>query len=161
MATENICRICGKPVDKKLKYPHPGSPTIDHIIPISRGGHPSDINNLQLAHMSCNRAKANKLMIENRTGKAVVNPGVRYGNIGGKNNTQQGKTTQGTGSGFGYEESPMTAGERNRILPFSIDWEQFRYIDSDDSSNSIELFKQAETIIERGFIITIRGVVPR
>ncbi|MGN1276826.1 MAG: HNH endonuclease [Floccifex sp.] len=56
-----ICGICGKPVDKKIKYPHPMSATIDHIIPIDRGGHPSDINNLQLAHFKCNRQKADKI----------------------------------------------------------------------------------------------------
>ena len=62
MQTETICGICGQPVDKKLKYPHPMSPCIDHIIPIDRSGHPSDISNLQLAHWKCNRAKANKLI---------------------------------------------------------------------------------------------------
>ena len=59
-ATETICAICGKPVDFKLKFPHPNSATIDHIIPVSKGGHPSDIDNLQLAHLQCNRAKADK-----------------------------------------------------------------------------------------------------
>lgn len=61
LMTESICGICGQPVDKKLKPPHPLSPVIDHIIPISKGGHPSDINNLQLAHWQCNRAKSDKL----------------------------------------------------------------------------------------------------
>ena len=59
-ATQTICALCGKPVDFKLKFPHPLSATIDHIVPVSKGGHPSDISNLQLAHLSCNRAKANK-----------------------------------------------------------------------------------------------------
>lgn len=58
--TQTICALCGKPVDFKLKFPNPLSPTIDHIVPVSKGGHPSDISNLQLAHLSCNRAKANK-----------------------------------------------------------------------------------------------------
>ena len=31
-ATQDVCGICGRPVDKKLKYPHPMSPCIDHII---------------------------------------------------------------------------------------------------------------------------------
>lgn len=61
LATQTICGICGKPVDKSLKYPHPMSPTVDHIIPVSRNGHPSDINNLQLAHRWCNRQKSDKL----------------------------------------------------------------------------------------------------
>ena len=61
-ATQTICAICGKPVDFSLKFPHPLSPTIDHIIPISKGGHPSDIDNLQLAHRCCNRQKSDKLI---------------------------------------------------------------------------------------------------
>lgn len=60
-ATQEVCGICGKPVDFSLKYPHPLSPCIDHIIPLSKGGHPSDINNMQLAHWTCNRQKSDKL----------------------------------------------------------------------------------------------------
>ena len=58
---QDTCAICGKPVDKKLKAPHPLAPTIDHIIPVAKGGHPSDIDNLQLAHATCNRQKSDKL----------------------------------------------------------------------------------------------------
>lgn len=61
-ATQNVCGICGMPVDFGYKYPHPLSPCIDHIIPIIKGGHPSDLSNLQLAHLSCNREKADKLV---------------------------------------------------------------------------------------------------
>ena len=60
--TQTICGICGQPVDPNLKYPHPLSRTIDHIIPIALGGHPSDISNLQLAHWICNRQKSDKLL---------------------------------------------------------------------------------------------------
>lgn len=60
-ATQTICGICGKPVDPTLKYPDPMSRCIDHIIPIAKGGHPSDIDNLQLAHWACNREKSDKL----------------------------------------------------------------------------------------------------
>lgn len=61
-ATQTVCGICGKPVNFRLKWPHPLSPCIDHIIPVSKGGHPSDISNLQLAHMTCNRDKSDKLV---------------------------------------------------------------------------------------------------
>ena len=61
-ASQNVCGICGQLVDMSLKYPHPLSPCIDHIVPIDRGGHPSDINNLQLAHWKCNRMKSNRLI---------------------------------------------------------------------------------------------------
>jgi|SRR5665647_371894 len=59
--TQNTCGICGKPVDFSIKTPEPLSAVIDHIIPISKGGHPSDIDNLQLAHWTCNRTKSDKL----------------------------------------------------------------------------------------------------
>lgn len=65
-ATQDICAICGKPVDFSIPYPHPLSACIDHIIPVSKGGHPSDINNMQLAHMTCNRQKADKLIDDSR-----------------------------------------------------------------------------------------------
>ena len=61
LKTQRVCGICGKPVDMHLKYPDPMSPVIDHIIPINKGGHPSAMENLQLAHWSCNRQKSDKL----------------------------------------------------------------------------------------------------
>lgn len=61
-ATQCACGICGKAVDFGLRYPHPLSPCIDHIIPVARGGHPSDMDNMQLAHWACNRMKADKLV---------------------------------------------------------------------------------------------------
>ena len=60
-ATQSVCGICGRPVDFSIKYPDPLSPCIDHIIPVAKGGHPSDIDNLQLAHFACNRQKSDKL----------------------------------------------------------------------------------------------------
>ena len=62
LASRDTCGICGKPVDKTLRWPHPMSATVDHIIPIARGGHPSDIDNLQLAHWCCNRAKSDDVI---------------------------------------------------------------------------------------------------
>jgi len=65
--SQDHCGICGQFVDVTLpqKLPNgkinPIAPCIDHIIPIDKGGHPSDINNLQLAHRFCNAKKSNKL----------------------------------------------------------------------------------------------------
>lgn len=64
-ATQTVCGICGRPVDFSYRYPHPLSPCIDHIIPIAKGGHPSDIDNMQLAHWTCNRAKSDKIFLNN------------------------------------------------------------------------------------------------
>lgn len=66
-ATQSVCGICGKPVDMSLRYPNPMSKTVDHIIPINRGGHPSDLDNLQLAHLACNLAKSDKLLPDAQT----------------------------------------------------------------------------------------------
>ena len=71
-ATQTVCGICGKPVDFSYKYPHPLSPCIDHIIPVAKGGHPSDIDNLQLAHWTCNRQKSDKLFSSSGMHKAKV-----------------------------------------------------------------------------------------
>lgn len=69
MLTQNVCGICGKLVDKNLRYPHPLSACVDHIIPVARGGHPSDLANLQLAHWTCNREKSDKLLRRPRSGE--------------------------------------------------------------------------------------------
>lgn len=60
-ASQTVCALCGRPVDMSLRYPDPMSKTVDHIIPIALGGHPSDLSNLQLAHLSCNLAKSDRL----------------------------------------------------------------------------------------------------
>lgn len=62
LVQESICALCGRPVDKTLKAPDPMSATVDHIIPIAKHGHPTDINNLQLAHWICNRMKGDRLV---------------------------------------------------------------------------------------------------
>lgn len=55
---EGICGICGEPV--KLIKKGRMRATIDHIIPLSRGGLHSYAN-VQIAHWLCNVAKGNKL----------------------------------------------------------------------------------------------------
>lgn len=65
-ATQTVCALCGKPVDFSLKYPNPWSATIDHIIPIDKGGHPSDLENMQLAHFRCNRLKSDKIQDDSK-----------------------------------------------------------------------------------------------
>lgn len=71
-ATQTVCGICGRPVDFSLRYPNPMAACIDHIIPIDRGGHPSDIDNLQLAHWTCNRQKSDKFMGDDEPKKAEI-----------------------------------------------------------------------------------------
>jgi 5-methylcytosine-specific restriction endonuclease McrA len=48
------CQICGKKT--RGKYPAPSSPSLDHIIPLSKGGsHTWD--NVRCAHFGCNARK--------------------------------------------------------------------------------------------------------
>lgn len=61
LTSQTNCGICGNPVDKSLKWPHPLCATVDHIIPVIKGGHPTDLHNLQIAHWCCNRQKSDKL----------------------------------------------------------------------------------------------------
>ena len=64
IASGDVCAICGRPIDKALRFPDPMSASVDHIIPIAKGGHPSDPQNLQLTHLICNQMKAAKVTIE-------------------------------------------------------------------------------------------------
>lgn len=50
------CGICGKKVDKRLKYPHPMSVSLDHIVPMSLGGGHLYVN-VQCSHWLCNTEK--------------------------------------------------------------------------------------------------------
>ena len=60
-STQSVCGICGRPVNFDLTFPDPWSPTLDHIIPVAKGGDPADLSNLQLAHLQCNRMKGTKV----------------------------------------------------------------------------------------------------
>ncbi|RYQ10444.1 endonuclease [Bifidobacterium pseudolongum subsp. globosum] len=60
LAAYDTCAICGQPVDKNLRTPHPLSPEVDEITPVSRGGDPLSWDNVRLTHRRCNRLKSNK-----------------------------------------------------------------------------------------------------
>lgn len=51
-----ICQVCGQKINKRLKWPHPRSKSIDHIIPMSKGGSNAPIN-VQATHLRCNLSK--------------------------------------------------------------------------------------------------------
>lgn len=50
------CGLCGRHVDNTLTWPHPQSASLDHIVPLSKGGrHRRD--NVHVSHLACNLAK--------------------------------------------------------------------------------------------------------
>lgn len=51
---EDICYLCGEPVDKTLPPYLPGSPEVHEIEAVSLGGSPFDRANCRLTHRSCN-----------------------------------------------------------------------------------------------------------
>lgn len=51
-----VCQICRRPVDKGLSWPHTESASMDHVVPLSRGGAHSEANAC-LAHLGCNLGK--------------------------------------------------------------------------------------------------------
>lgn len=53
------CGICAKRVDMDLEWPHPKSPSQDHIVPLTKGG-AHDPSNVQLAHLGCNSSKGDR-----------------------------------------------------------------------------------------------------
>jgi len=55
-----MCGLCDTAVDNELAYPHPMSASLDHVQPLSKGGSHT-WENLQLAHLTCNVSKGNRV----------------------------------------------------------------------------------------------------
>ena len=51
------CALCGEAIDYSLPQNHPMSYELDEIVPVSKGGDPFDINNVQPTHRRCNQIK--------------------------------------------------------------------------------------------------------
>jgi 5-methylcytosine-specific restriction endonuclease McrA len=50
------CGICGEHVDSALEHPHPLSASIDHVVPLGRGGEHRR-SNVRCAHLICNNRR--------------------------------------------------------------------------------------------------------
>ena len=59
------CQICESDVDIAIAHPHPLSPSLDHIVPLAKGGAHTMVNS-QLAHLRCNMVKSDHLVDEPR-----------------------------------------------------------------------------------------------
>jgi 5-methylcytosine-specific restriction endonuclease McrA len=55
-----LCGLCSVPVDPECSWPDPMSPSLDHILPLSKGG-THTYENVQLAHLACNVSKGNRI----------------------------------------------------------------------------------------------------
>jgi 5-methylcytosine-specific restriction endonuclease McrA len=47
------CWICGDQVDRAVRAPDSESRSVDHVVPVSRGG-TDTLDNIKLAHLGCN-----------------------------------------------------------------------------------------------------------
>lgn len=57
---ESHCWLSLLPVDKSLHHGLPGSPEIDEVVPVSKGGSPYERINGRLSHCLCNEKRGNK-----------------------------------------------------------------------------------------------------
>jgi hypothetical protein len=53
------CGLCKRKVSPGHIWPHPKSPSLDHIVPLIKGG-PHVRTNVQLAHLGCNASKRDR-----------------------------------------------------------------------------------------------------
>lgn len=57
------CHVCSRPVHMDVPWPNPASPSLDHVIPLCRGGL-HDPSNVRLTHLRCNLVKGSKLAVD-------------------------------------------------------------------------------------------------
>ncbi|MEA5454484.1 HNH endonuclease [Sinomonas sp. JGH33] len=55
----SVCAWCGEPIEFGLRPRHPLGPSLDHIVALADGGHPTAPWNLQPMHLGCNARKEN------------------------------------------------------------------------------------------------------
>ncbi|MET8278278.1 HNH endonuclease [Micromonospora sp. NPDC005174] len=53
-----ICHLCRTRINRRLAWPHPRSASLDHVIPVSRGGAHVRAN-VKATHLVCNLRKNN------------------------------------------------------------------------------------------------------
>lgn len=53
------CQLCGDDVSRDVDPRHPKAPSVDHIVPLARGGL-HEYTNVQCAHYGCNSSKRDR-----------------------------------------------------------------------------------------------------
>jgi 5-methylcytosine-specific restriction endonuclease McrA len=61
LADATVCWICGGELDFDADPRSSLAPSVDHIIPLSLGGHPSDPAGLRPCHYGCNSRRGNTM----------------------------------------------------------------------------------------------------
>ena len=54
------CWICGLPIDPTLPAGHPLAFELDELVPVSRGGSPTDPSNVAPSHRCCNQMRGDR-----------------------------------------------------------------------------------------------------
>lgn len=55
-----VCQLCRLPIDPAIAWPGSMSPSVDHVVPLAKGGDHSLIN-VQASHLGCNSRKCDRL----------------------------------------------------------------------------------------------------
>jgi len=55
-----VCQLCRLPIDPSIAWPDSMSPSVDHRVPLAKGGEHS-MANAQAAHLGCNSRKCDRL----------------------------------------------------------------------------------------------------
>jgi 5-methylcytosine-specific restriction endonuclease McrA len=66
-----ICNICEAEINKRLRFPHYWAATIEHVIPICKGG-THTWENCRPAHAICNWQKGDSLPVDYNDAKLIV-----------------------------------------------------------------------------------------
>lgn len=63
-----VCEVpgCYQPIDRRIRGRQRWAPSVDMIIPWSKGGDPMDPRNLRPAHYGCNSRRSNRDLPEHR-----------------------------------------------------------------------------------------------
>ena len=61
LARATVCGICGRPGTATMPLS-----TVDHIVPLSKGGEPFALSNVQAAHARCNFARRDGRPLKNQ-----------------------------------------------------------------------------------------------
>jgi 5-methylcytosine-specific restriction endonuclease McrA len=57
-----LCHLCREPIDPALPYPAPMSASLDHVVPLAKGGEHSRAN-VAASHLICNMRKKDRMVV--------------------------------------------------------------------------------------------------